>query len=92
MAALKFLKDPSAILDYKLDWSKWLSADDVIVSATAVSDDPALTVDAVSSAASETVFWLSGGTAGSSYKVLVHIVTEGGREDERTVVITVKDM
>ena len=36
-----FLKDPDAVLDYSVDWSKWLAGDQIQTSAWLVSD-PAL--------------------------------------------------
>ena len=36
-----FLKDPDAVLDYSVDWSKWLAGDQIETSTWFVSD-PAL--------------------------------------------------
>lgn len=33
-----FLKDPDAVLDYSIEWSKWLAGDQVQASAWSVSD------------------------------------------------------
>lgn len=35
-----FVKDPSAILDYTIDWSEWLPTDDAISTATWTVDPP----------------------------------------------------
>lgn len=86
-----FVKDPQAILDYKFDWSDWLAAGETIESYTldpqsgiAVTDD-----EATDSDTSVTV-WLSGGSVGSAYTVGCYIVTSDGRQDERTIIVEVK--
>jgi len=33
-----FIKDPDAVLDYSVDWSKWLAGDQIQTSAWSVSD------------------------------------------------------
>ena len=89
-------KDPEAVLDYSMDWGPWLEEGDAIESA--VWTVPAgLTKESQSETASEdggpidtTTVWLSGGTAGERYEVKCHIVTSGGREDERTAVLRCK--
>ena len=80
-----FLKDPEAVLDYKIDWSAWLGIDVLITSAWTV---PAgITTDSDTSDATSTTIWLSGGTIGQSYELTNHITTASGREDDRTITI-----
>ncbi|WP_458796501.1 phage fiber-tail adaptor protein [Mycobacteroides abscessus] len=89
----KFKKDPQAVLDYTVDWSAWLSpAGDTITDATATASPAGLSVDSTTTTTDEVTVWLSGGTAGSSYMVTVHITTAGGRQDDRTMQIDCKDM
>ena len=64
-------KDPDAVLDYTLDWSNWLAADDEInsisVSVESISGDSApLTVDSTTNTASLTTAYISAGTVGSN--------------------------
>ena len=33
-----FIKDPDAVLDYSVDWSKWLTGMEIVTSAWSVSD------------------------------------------------------
>ncbi|OQW34522.1 MAG: hypothetical protein A4E20_10910 [Nitrospira sp. SG-bin2] len=89
--AKTFTKDPEAILDYSVDWSKWLVSDDYLVHATFVPS-PGLSV--ISSNVTETIatVWLSGGIAGQTYSVTCHITTNGGRQDDRTFQILAKEM
>lgn len=96
-----FLKDPSAVLDYRFDWaaltngtgeSDWLASGETISTST-VTAASGLTVDSSSIVSSSTavIAWLSGGTAGQSYTVTNRVVTSGGRTDERTITVKVTD-
>lgn len=82
-----FSKDPTAILDYCVDWSDFLR-DDTIASV-------AWTLDAGISNAGTlfsrtlAIIQLSGGTAGTSYNITCHITTSGGRADNRTFKVNV---
>lgn len=95
--ASEFLKDSSAVLDYKFDWkastngsgaSDWLASGETIASHT-ITADSGITVD--SSALSDTntsvTVWLSGGTEGIRYDVACEITTSDSRTDERTIQI-----
>jgi len=83
-----FEKDPQAVLDYAIDWSDWLGSDTISTSAWTV---PAgITKDSDSNTTTTTTIWLSGGTADTDYELINHIVTAGGREDDRTITIRVR--
>ena len=85
----QFEKDPAAILDYTVDWSKWLDADTIITSQWTVSTGLAQ-VSSSNDLKSATA-WLSGGSAGQAYTATNRITTSGGRTDERSIIINVKD-
>jgi hypothetical protein len=86
------VKDPDADLDYGFDWSAWLGTDTIASSAWSVPDGSGLTAHdgAVDAAGKQTTIWLRGGTP-SRAPVLVtnHVVTAGGREDDRSIAVTV---
>jgi hypothetical protein len=84
-------KDPDARLDFAFDWTAWLEEDETIVSYTfeVASGDVTLDVDAELDGV--VTIWLTGGTAGTKSRVTCHIVTSVGREDDRTMSITVKE-
>ncbi|GAB3884691.1 phage fiber-tail adaptor protein [Terrabacter terrigena] len=86
-------KDPQAKLDYAVDWTAWLQPSETITTSTWTV--PAGLTKASSPAESvvggKATVWLSGGTAGTRYDVTNHIITNQGREDERTLVILVND-
>ena len=88
MAFPKFTKDPQAVLDYEIDWSDWLGADTIASSSWTVPSG--LTEEDSSDTTTAATVWLSGGTAGTNYDVTCEIVTDGGRTDDRTITIQVK--
>lgn len=87
---MTFTKDPNAVLDYAIDWSKWLAGDQIQASVWSVSD-PALEAASETNTAAQATVWLSGGAVGQSYTVTNRITTAGGRADERSFVIQVQD-
>ena len=97
MAQSEWIKDPDAVLDYKFDWkaltngtgpSDWLTAGETI-SDHVIDADAGITVDssALSDGNTSVTVWLSGGTAGTEYKVRCEIDTSASRTDERTMKI-----
>ncbi len=88
-----YTKDPSAVLDYGIDWSDWLESGESIATSTWTVTPSGLTVDSETEDADSTLIWLSGGTAGVSYDVTNKIVTDNAtpRTDERTIRIHVKE-
>lgn len=88
------LKDPNAKLPFTMDWSLWLTAeDDTALSATWTV--PAGLVRESSPAESliqsKATIWLSGGTPGASYAVSCRLTTAGGRVDDRTLPIQIRE-
>jgi hypothetical protein len=83
-------KDPSALLDYTLDWSAWLVAGDTILTAAFVAP-PDLVVDDSSRVDTAATVWLSGGTHGKYYEVRCAVTTANGREDTRSFLIACRE-
>jgi hypothetical protein len=82
------LHDPQAVLDYQIDWSAWLGTDTISTSTWTVPTG--LTQPSASSHSDTTAtVWLAGGTEGNSYTVTNHILTASGRQDDRSITITV---
>jgi len=86
---MTFAKDPNAILDYAVDWSRWLAGDEIATSEWTVSSG--LTKVSDSKTTTKATVWLSGGTAGQSYTVTNRITTTGGRTEERSFTIRVEE-
>lgn len=84
-----FIKDPDAVLDYSINWSAWLSTDTIDTSVWTA--DTGITVDSYSNTTTVATVWMSGGTAGNQYAVTNSITTTAGREEDRTIYITVME-
>jgi hypothetical protein len=87
-----FVKDPSAVLDYSFDWTAdgWIGAD--TITGTPVWTVPTgVTKDSQSNTTTMATVVISGGTAGENYDVACKITTAGGRTDERTFRLQVRD-
>ena len=87
---MTYIKDPDAILDYSINWSSWLVTGDTITTSTWTAE-AGIMIDSDTNTTTATTVWLSGGTAGESYDVTNHIVTDDGREDDRTITILVRE-
>jgi len=86
---MTFTKDPNAVLDYSVDWSRWLDGDTI---ATSVWTVPAgLTKVSDANTTTKTTAWLSGGTADQSYTVTNRITTTGGRTEDRSFIVKVEE-
>ena len=84
-----FIKDPSSVLDYSLDWDQgWLSPGENIQTSTWKISPSGLTQDSDSNTGTTATITVSGGTHGVSYYVTNTIVTNASRTAERTIRIT----
>jgi hypothetical protein len=86
---MTFTKDPDAILDYAVDWSRWLAGDAIAASTWFVPTG--LTKATESNTATKATVWLSGGVAGQTYTVTNRITTTGGRTEDRSFTIRVEE-
>ena len=84
----QIIKDPQAILPYGFDWSEWLGVDTIATSNW--SADTGITIDSDANTTTVTSVTLSGGSARHTYKIVNHIVTAAGLEDDRTITVDVK--
>lgn len=101
-----FLKDPGETLDYKFDFasssngtgdSDWLgytnSPQEILASHTISTDSPGLSVvsSKLTDLSTSVTVWLSGGTAGNTYKVTCTAYSNNSpqRKAERTIKIKV---
>lgn len=83
------IKDPDAVLDYRIDWSAWLGDDTITASTWTVPSG--IAKDSDTHDTTSATIWLSGGTLMTSYKLVNRIVTAGGRTEDRTLPIDVRD-
>jgi hypothetical protein len=93
-AAKPFVIDPSAVLDYLIDWSPWLPEDDIITASTFTATgvpEGCLTVESDEFTDTTTKVWVAGVFLGKA-SVVNHITTQGGRQTDWTLKFTVKDV
>ena len=84
------IHDPQATLDYRWDWTAWLDGD-TITAATVTTPDASLTITDVTRDDTTVSAWITGGTTGTTAHVRCHITTAGGRQDDRTINLRVRD-
>jgi hypothetical protein len=98
-----YTKDPSAVLDYGINWTLWLASDTISDSTWAVArvpggpaataEQPDLSIDTDKPALNDgraTHVWVRGGVVGATYDLTNRITTAGGRTDERTLKIVIR--
>ena len=83
----QFIKDPDAVLDYKMDWTAWLDETDIIVASSWEVDSDEIVVDSNSFTDTDTTVWLSGGLNRKKYLITNSIETDDGRKDDRSFLI-----
>ena len=86
---MTFTKDPDAVLDYSVDWAKWLADDEIDTSDWTVP--VGLTKVGGTKTTTRATVWLSGGAAGQSYTVTNRITTAGGRTEDRSFIVKVEE-
>ena len=89
MTIQQFVKGPDEVLDFTFNWATWLDSDTIASDTVTVATG--LTKDSDSNDTTSVTVWLSGGTAGTAYKVTSQIVTAAGRTAERTIIIKVQE-
>ena len=85
-----FPKDPDALLDYVVDWTDWLPTGDYIVSAAA-SVPSGITLNTQSYSSTQHTIWLVSGNTDTEYTIISRIWTNGGRRDDRSFTIRVRE-
>ena len=89
------LKDPSAVLDYSIDWgAQYLGAGELLAASewsVTPSEPEGVSIAASNFDASTTAVKAAGGVAGRLYRLVNRITTGSGKVDERSFVIRVED-
>ena len=83
-------KDPDAIVDYGVDWIRWLNDDTIVTSVWLPSVPSGITEDHSTNTPSAATIWLASGTIGISYRLTNRIVTALGRTRDQTIVVPVR--
>lgn len=88
---MAFVKDPGEVKDYAIDWTAHLAASETITTSTWVVAT-GITKDSDSATTTVATIWLSGGSEGTEYRVTNHVVTNQGREFERSFTVNVQQL
>ena len=90
--SISFIKDPSDVLDFKIDWSAQLTQDGSDTIATSTWTVPTgITQNSESETTTAATIWLSAGTADTDYDCVNTIVTAASRTYQRTITIKVRN-
>lgn len=87
------LKDPAATLDYAIDWGSDYLAEDALTESSwsVVPTEPGGVLVLESSATDrQSMVQVSGGIAGRLYRLVNHVATAAGREDNRSIMLRVE--
>lgn len=85
-------QQPSERLLYTVDYAEALPDVDLPQVATATTVPTGLTIEAPFTADSRVRFWVSGGTAGVSYKVELTVTTVAGRIFQDEITLRIKEL
>jgi len=72
-----------------MDWSSYLGTDTITFSNWTA--DSGIMVESDSFDNTSATIWLSGGREGKRYAITNHVLTAGGREDDWTIYVLVKE-
>jgi hypothetical protein len=85
----RFPKDPDATLDYSIEWEQWLPpGDELATSAWSVPNG--LTVVGEQLGWTLATVVVSGGVSGETYEVVNRVTTALGKQDDRSIRLTIK--
>lgn len=98
MILTKFIKQPSEIKDYDVEYAEWLSSyadtlDSAVTNVVCLStpEDTSLVCTGAFLLPTRVKLWMAGGTAGEKYKLTLQVQTVGGRLDESELLFTIKE-
>lgn len=83
-----FLKEPTEVLDYRIDWSDWL--DGLTISTSTWAVPSGVTSEDETNTSTITLIRLSGGTWGETYELQNAIVASNGESETRSILIKIQ--
>lgn len=91
------VKDPRAFVDYSIDWTDYLALvpGDAIATSTwekTPSDNPVVLSSITGHDGTFATVWTAGGTLTQNVILTNRITTVGGRSDERSILLYVRDL
>jgi hypothetical protein len=91
MSTFTAVKDPQAVRDYEIDWSTWLAGDTIATSTWTVPAPLTAPHGIDTHTDTTTTVWVGGGTDGTVVRITNTITTAGGRTDERSIALLVRN-
>lgn len=88
----KFIKQPAEVLDYDIDFGDWFEGRNDTPLSYVVTADPGIEVDGSARTGNVIKVLLSGGTAGTRYKITTRLTTNAGLVKEAEFYVTVKEI
>lgn len=85
-----WLKDPDETVDYELNWAPELRDADTIASSTWIIPT-GIAKDSDTHGDSTVTIWLSDGTMGTAYDLINRITTAGGRTEDQSVTVVMRE-
>jgi hypothetical protein len=93
-------QQPSELLDYDIDYSKWLVGTDGIASFSvdvvppydAVNNPDGLKVTYLTNTDTTIKFWAKGGVSGTTYKATITVETADGRIKQDEIKFKIKEI
>lgn len=91
----KFIKSPEEVKRYSVEYFDWLDTGEYLQSAT-ISATPAsaspltFQLQAFTANDTELSFFVTGGVAGTNYKIVVHATTTNGQVKEDVILLEVR--
>ena len=86
---MRIPKDPDAVLDYSVNWARWLDGDEILSSEWIIPEGLSKVIDNFTE--TKATVWISGGTAGASYTITNRITTAAGRTEDRSLTVYLKE-
>ena len=86
-------KDPDSTVDYTFDWTDWLGTDTITTATVTVTPDPTSGVTVVGTptwTGSKVTCWLTGGTLGTTARVVCRITTAAARTEDQTLTLAIR--
>jgi len=90
MIIAAFTKDPNSTIDFAIDWNQFLVNDTVTGSSWEIP--AAFTLQSEGVTSNVTRAFLTGGVAGTDYTITNRITTPGGRIEDRSVLVQVRQL
>ncbi|CUX20345.1 conserved hypothetical protein [Agrobacterium deltaense Zutra 3/1] len=85
------VKKPADVLDYDVDFARWLTSPDRLSGATSIITNSTAVVDRTEYTDTNAKVWISGGMLGETATVTVTVTTQEGRTKQFVFNLKIKE-